>query len=611
MSSNNDINVSGTITALLHNGFTLIAALCELVDNSIGAGAMNIVLNLDTRTTTVSISDDGNGMNLGELKKAGKLYERSKSSNTRQGCFGIGLQAACAVITNLENSTCIISKTASTDLVELKQDWPTIVENNDYNNQVRTGDDLSRNGENTWREHRVNEEQGTIITLNASEENMAKLIELVKSTDSDSLLYFFGWTYRKSINRGVKITIKIDGVIYKEVIAIDPLEYDNVAVKNTNKQEVKLDVFVDPTAKSTRLYFTNQAGQYGYVDGKKRSSKFQVEDPHPSFERNSVMTYRSVYNLPEEWNDLQQYVFDHIGFKPPSQKDGKKRRKDQTLYNGMGGRYNTRGDKPIHRSPIDRSKRSGHHSQYKYHDDSRHEFSFTYLNDSLVSLLINKSKLDEGTMDTCVVDSLNYLDKQFEKKMGDLYKVAAAAPEPEVVLPPPPVGVGPNIDAASPIIQQSNAVVDGVGPNIDEAPITYEIAQDLNNIESNSEGTDSDTASESDREVSPPAPIVTNVSASTQIRYLAGDSLRLLEQMKVSNRHLSEFETLLETVIRNYMSGTSDDESTVWLRFMTPDQKYNMTIELIGQKYSGMYMWYPMLCGSDVYNCYTQLFTNN
>ena len=621
MVANNDINVSGMITALLHMAFTLVCCLGELFDNAIGAGAKNITLNLNTETNIVSMSDDGLGMDMNGLKRASRLYESSEASAAKQGCFGIGLKGACVVITNLEDQTHIISKTANTELVELKQDWKNIIANNEYSNQVRTGDDLSRNCEDVWLEHRVSEAQGTVINIKATKKNMEKLVEMTTSHEIDSLVYHLAWTYRKSIADGLKITLKIDGVVYKEVISVDPMEFDETV--SENKQEIKLYVFVDADSQSTRLYFMNQMGQYGYVDSKKRGTKkFQVESPPPSFELKSSMIYRSAYNTDEQWNEKQDYVFDHVGFDRPKKNDeGKKDRKSQALYNCMGGRYFTRGNKTIHRFPIDKSKRAGDKDKYKFHDDSRHELLFTHEHDPNISLLINKSKLDEGAMDACVTDTLKYLDYEFEKKMGKLYEVEdedeeevvvhiQAPPAVQVQSPPvvhiqaPPVV---HIQAPPVVHVQASPVVHIQAPpvvQVQASPVVHIQAP----VESDSE---SASGSESDREVSPPAPIVTNVSASTQIRYLAGDSLRLLEQMKVSNRHLSEFETLLETVIRNYMSGTSDDESTVWLRFMTPDQKYNMTIELIGQKYSGMYMWYPMLCGSDVYNCYTQLFTNN
>lgn len=86
----------------------------------------------------VSMSDDGGGMDKDELKLGSKISQRSKASDTKQGCFGIGLKAACVVITNLENSTHIVSKTVNTELVELKQDWPGMIKNDEYDNHVRT-----------------------------------------------------------------------------------------------------------------------------------------------------------------------------------------------------------------------------------------------------------------------------------------------------------------------------------------------------------------------------------------------------------------------------------------------------------------------------------------
>ena len=95
-------------------GYSLEAALADLVDNSISAGARHIEIDLEpTAATHIAILDDGIGMAphaaIEALRLAGSVGERA---NTDLGRFGLGLktaslsQARClTVITKREGTT--------------------------------------------------------------------------------------------------------------------------------------------------------------------------------------------------------------------------------------------------------------------------------------------------------------------------------------------------------------------------------------------------------------------------------------------------------------------------------------------------------------------------
>lgn len=80
-------------------GYSLPAAVSDLIDNSISAGASNINVEFEWkgRDSTLAISDDGNGMDATTLLEAMRLGSRSPvetRAKTDLGRFGLGLKSA-------------------------------------------------------------------------------------------------------------------------------------------------------------------------------------------------------------------------------------------------------------------------------------------------------------------------------------------------------------------------------------------------------------------------------------------------------------------------------------------------------------------------------------
>ena len=87
------------VESLRSVGYTLHAAVADIVDNSIAAGAKNVYLNFywSGRSSFISIIDDGNGMSEDELKNAMRPGSRSplEERNPKDlGRFGLGLKTA-------------------------------------------------------------------------------------------------------------------------------------------------------------------------------------------------------------------------------------------------------------------------------------------------------------------------------------------------------------------------------------------------------------------------------------------------------------------------------------------------------------------------------------
>ena len=92
-------NPKSTINSYRSFGYNLSTAIADIVDNSISASAKVIELDYswDGSDSHISILDNGNGMNLGELIQAmtpgSKDPEEIRSENDL-GRFGMGLKTA-------------------------------------------------------------------------------------------------------------------------------------------------------------------------------------------------------------------------------------------------------------------------------------------------------------------------------------------------------------------------------------------------------------------------------------------------------------------------------------------------------------------------------------
>jgi len=95
-------------------GYSIEAAVADIVDNSISAGAKNIRINFDWKgsETWLAIKDDGGGMNNEELIQAmrpGSKHPFDKRDNKDLGRFGLGLKTAsfsqCRQLTVISKKT--------------------------------------------------------------------------------------------------------------------------------------------------------------------------------------------------------------------------------------------------------------------------------------------------------------------------------------------------------------------------------------------------------------------------------------------------------------------------------------------------------------------------
>ncbi|MDI1495698.1 MAG: hypothetical protein K8823_1006 [Cenarchaeum symbiont of Oopsacas minuta] len=89
------------IRKLGSTGYSTVAAMAELVDNSIDArinSKITVKITLDIQNKIITVSDNGKGMNLDELKNAMILAKEKNRKNKSLGKFGLGLKTSCSTL---------------------------------------------------------------------------------------------------------------------------------------------------------------------------------------------------------------------------------------------------------------------------------------------------------------------------------------------------------------------------------------------------------------------------------------------------------------------------------------------------------------------------------
>lgn len=105
MNSANIIDITpnpGILSLLQHLRLTPARAICEIIDNCIDNFAQNNIttgtVTINASGSTLTIIDNGTGMNVATLQSALRVAESSKPKHGTLGLFGIGLNVACSVL---------------------------------------------------------------------------------------------------------------------------------------------------------------------------------------------------------------------------------------------------------------------------------------------------------------------------------------------------------------------------------------------------------------------------------------------------------------------------------------------------------------------------------
>lgn len=118
-----------TVKAWSRIGYELQDALADLIDNSIDAGAGRVEISLfrtDHEVTSLTIADDGRGMNADQLSLGMQFAGRTNHDPSALGVFGMGLKSAsfsqCGVLTVITRQGGVTSA-ARWSAEQIDNDW--------------------------------------------------------------------------------------------------------------------------------------------------------------------------------------------------------------------------------------------------------------------------------------------------------------------------------------------------------------------------------------------------------------------------------------------------------------------------------------------------------
>ena len=191
MSTRVNISSSGTIENLLNLGFTPQDALHELIDNSLDAKATRIRIHFRTSDQTLTLADNGRGMNKTELAEA-LCINNTKPASDSIGLRGLGLKAGHAMLSKLTQMTHIFSRKAGDDVYEVEANWPESIRANMWS---PTPHSISARHLHLWTDASLHPDHGTVAVIPMPHTVMTALLK----DNAVPLLSEIGRTYELSL----------------------------------------------------------------------------------------------------------------------------------------------------------------------------------------------------------------------------------------------------------------------------------------------------------------------------------------------------------------------------------------------------------------------------
>lgn len=207
-------NAGKLVNSLRSAGYDNIAAICDLIDNGIDAGANELKIDITGSKDDIQIfiGDDGCGMNeeiLFEALKLGSITDRNEGSDL--GKYGMGLVTASW---SFCKNILVISKTSDGEIIRNEIDIDTIIDKNDF---VCTPGKASKEEISLFKKY-VSDDSGTLIKLSKCDRIQNREINIFSTT----LAKRIGQVYRYFIRSGIRFIVN-----GKKAELIDPLMVDN------------------------------------------------------------------------------------------------------------------------------------------------------------------------------------------------------------------------------------------------------------------------------------------------------------------------------------------------------------------------------------------------
>lgn len=215
----------GLFQALRDMGYENTAAIADLVDNSIDAGATNIRITVSENMQRIYLADDGIGMSPEVLNTAIKLGGKKAHNDTSDlGKYGLGLITASLSLGKIIR---VITKNGN-KYNSAVLDYDVICETNKFVADFHESNNAEKEAFD-FRTH--NAQSGTIIIIDKCDSiQYTKAKDLVAALESN-----LGQVFRTFLKNGKRIYIND-----VQIIAIDPLFQDLADVTNLVDENVEV-----------------------------------------------------------------------------------------------------------------------------------------------------------------------------------------------------------------------------------------------------------------------------------------------------------------------------------------------------------------------------------
>jgi hypothetical protein len=402
MSTRVNISSSGTIENLLNLGFTPQDALHELIDNSLDAKATRIRIRFRTSDQTLTLADNGHGMNKTELAEA-LCINNTKPASDSIGLRGLGLKAGHAMLSKLTQMTHIFSRRVGNDVYEVEANWPESIRANMWS---PTPHSISARHLHIWTDESIHPDHGTVAVIPMPHTVMTALLK----DNAMPLLSEIGRTYETYIHAGVTIVVDIDGVVQLPTLA-GAVGWEDAPEEMRN--ETPIHILRSPTTGEKRVYYEHRSLRPVWTDMVRTNpadEKKFIRDYHTALEegfvREGEFTVLSTYN--REWNpamvpggrpgDRMPYTQGYIA---PC-RDGRYLRPIELVFPS-----------------------SGDYERRRVYASSRHSLDFEHMCDSFIGVQVNKSDITRENIDQ---DLYRVVEKIVKSWTSKLYAALPRAP---------------------------------------------------------------------------------------------------------------------------------------------------------------------------------------
>jgi len=621
--ASNRVSIPGLLQNSLNTGVTTTDALSELFDNSISAGSSEIHLKLSGNI--LNLSDNGHGMDRDKLEKSTEIADRTTSSSERHGCFGVGKKQAEMTLTNLEGPVTTFSSDGNT-ISQITTDYPRILQTGVYYPQASG---LQVDSRHIWDENARNPSgPGTLTSICLHEDVRHELSVLINDADVTGLRVILATTYRDALDKGVEITIEHDDNNY-QVYPIDRLclsKRDTPLPPNYLFKCNSYDIdILQKKGELSSYYMKTPDGRCKQFDRSKKTQGWIDKAAPESFDLDKIGSVKYELAYTPNWNPLQQDAWKKNGI--------------TTLSDGQTGveaqRAKTDGKELVRNGKVIK------HSEYKWknvsndvkhiHKKTRERISFkaSPRMDKVFDVQVNKSSVNEKKIDPILLKSLEQLKSLFisecnaiesansvnDSSVGQV-ESSTASPlmSPISSSPPPPPSeqmVPSKINTKTKPKPKLKIALKGTPTRLSdshsESDSDHEIPAAGGAICGGGGGHAVGGGNSHSTEISKFAPDSECDIGSSKRQYIhRSTGEKILDEWNKSGKHK---EILVETLDKMHIEFSGDcaaDTLKRYLKRITLDEKYELLLEMIREKYPLPET--PMRMGIELQRIYNKTF---